>query len=71
MKYRIVITALEENPEYKEQLKAWNARNRYNTVNYDDMPHSELIVKKLETTISEQDFKAVRRALVAEFAANP
>ncbi len=67
--YRIVITALEPNEQYKEQLLEWEARRSFQ--NYgpnSDMPRAHETVTQLESVISERQFEAVRQALIKEFS---
>ena len=67
MKYRIVITALEPNPNYKEQLAEYERTSRFAGA----PPYAmiEIEVKKLETVVTEAEFVAIRNAALGVMAA--
>ena len=64
MKYKIVITALDPNPQFEAELADHKRRegSRYEPAT--PYPQRELEVKKLETVITEDEFKACRDAIL-------
>jgi hypothetical protein len=63
--YRLHITRFEPNPNYAEELKAWNDTRRYGPP-FDGasgpMPDREL--RSLEVVLTDEEFEAVKRAVL-------
>lgn len=65
MKYRVVITRFEDNPDYAAELKAYEDRIRQfgNPV---PAPEREHASKVLETVLTESEFRAARDAILSK-----
>ena len=64
MKYRIVITAFEPNPDYDKQEAEREAQSRYSN-QYGDpkpWPAKDIEMHKLDTVLTEAEFNAIRKA---------
>lgn len=68
MKYRIVITALEPNPNYEAQMKQYSEdqenRLRWGGTPQYLVPEPEREVKKLETVLTESEWIVARNAIL-------
>jgi hypothetical protein len=64
MNYRITITAVEPNPNYQTEMKEHESRARYSGLLHIPEPLAEREVKKLETILTEDEFKAARDAIL-------
>lgn len=71
--YKIVITKMEDNPDYEAQKEAynkWEEENRAWGGNYGQQrqkpqdPEKVKAIKKLETVVDEEAFAAIRKACV-------
>ncbi len=70
MNYRIKITRTEPNPHFAEELKAHEERNRgYNTSfnNNGSYPLAEVETTGLLCELTEEQFKAIKAAVLKEF----
>jgi hypothetical protein len=69
MNYQISITRTEVNTDYEAQLKEWNEQNRYgNRNNFNDNgPRSEIVKNALICELTEEQFKAVKAAVMESF----
>ena len=69
MKYKITIQKFTENPNYAEEYKAFQERNRYNTFNQNEQAYPQLLhsIAVLETEITEEQFDAIRKAALEVF----
>lgn len=68
--YKITITKREPNPHFKEQLEEYNGqKGRMYSGNMDiqvSYPASTLELKALETTVTEAEFNAIRKACLEQ-----
>lgn len=58
--YKITITKTEPNPHYEEESKKWESMG-YGRVN-GTMPQPENKVKVLDSTLTDEEFQAVKKA---------
>lgn len=66
MSYKIVITKVEPNEEYEEQLKRFNESNRPYGMDRFMEPVKNKEVVKLETVLTDAEFDIVRKACIGQ-----
>lgn len=64
MPYKISISRIEENTSYEEQKKAYEEEPRY--VHGLPKPKKFLLVRKLQTVLTDSEFDAVRKACLGQ-----
>lgn len=71
--YKIVITKLVDNPNFKEELEAYTAREqervRYGRCSSDELPYPMQKIEEnaLATVVDEEQFKAVQKSILETF----
>jgi len=66
MKYKLTVVSLTENPKYAEELEAANSRRQYPQYGGEGVsfPHQFIENRTLEVELTEQEYKAVRKAVI-------
>lgn len=67
MEYFIRVVKMVENPQYEEAVKDYNERNRYSGFNpsHDSSRPTKMVEERvLETTLTEAEWNALRRASI-------
>lgn len=65
-----IITAMEPNPLFAEQLAEWNHDVKHGR-GFSSQPSPETEVKKLETVLSEAEFIACRNSILGQMGQPP
>ena len=65
MKYRLIVTALEDNPSYAEQYKTYLERSCYSS---SAPPVERFERRSLEIELTDEEYRAVRKAVVGVMA---
>lgn len=64
MKYLLIVKRLETNEQYQEELEQWERSIRYMRPEIEMRPQSEKEVLALETIVGEEEFIAVKKAIL-------
>lgn len=64
MEYIINIKKRQENPNYESEMKEYRERTKYGAMNHEELPQRFVEVKVLETTLTEDEFDALRRTAI-------
>lgn len=68
MNYNITIVKTEDNPNFAEELKAFEERNRYqNFNNLPEHPRREVTKNVLTCHLTEEQFKKVKAEVLKVF----
>lgn len=70
--YKILVIKTEPNPNYDKEIEEWKdefgRRNPYNDFNdprRNEIPRIEKNIKALETTLTDKEFEAVKKACIS------
>jgi hypothetical protein len=64
--YRIRITRTEPNPHFAKEMEQYEARNRFRGMD-EPLPNTEQAKDILITEITQEQFEAIRRAVLEKF----
>lgn len=64
--YTIVITEKHQNVNFEAELKDYNDRGRFGGIQV-PYPEKEITVKHLETSLTDEQFSAVKKAVLEAF----
>lgn len=67
--YKIQVTRYEQNEQYEADLAEYKDRSRYGNVRIDssDYPQKEILRNVMEVMITEEQFNAIRKAVIEKF----
>lgn len=68
MKYKLIVTKKEENPNYAVEVAELEKTNRYNRNNFDDRgPQKEITTDALICELTDQQFKSLKAEVFKAF----
>ena len=65
---KLQITRYKKNENFTEELKEFKERSRYSMRNIDErFPEKEKLDKVLDVEVTEEQFEAIRKAVIEKF----
>jgi len=69
MKYKLKVLKTEDNPDFEEDLRRWREDIRYPRFNSEiqNEPPREFIRNAMEVELTDEQFEAVKKAVIEAF----
>jgi hypothetical protein len=62
--YRLQVTKFVDNPNYDKEMDEYKSRSTYQLV---DHPMSRLEERNLDVTVTDEEYKAIKKAVLETF----